>query len=190
MAAWIRATASRIPVSKFGSCKCPRSGVRKRRALAGSANPRLSKTVAVIGWTPSSAAKHRMLSASVSGIIQRDGKKLVSREIAADGRIVIARIRVGGQELDLILNLGKLVEPFGAKVKQIHAALMVERQLDGANGTFVGAQVVQPFFEMTRVLRGQFAVVQLLEGVVDLLGKKLALMKDDKLGACRARRLN
>src|SRR5579863_6796183 len=109
MAAWIRATASRIPVSRFGSCKCPRSGVRKRRAAAESANPRLSNTVAVIGWTPSSVARDWTLSASVSGIIQRDGKTLVSREIAADRRFIIARIGIGSQQLDLILNLGKFI---------------------------------------------------------------------------------
>ena len=67
---------------------------------------------------------------------------------------------------------------------------MIERQLDGAHRAFVSAQIVQALFEMARLLSGQFAGVQPFDRIVHLFGEKLALMKDDELGAGRASRLN
>src|ERR1700684_2764726 len=67
---------------------------------------------------------------------------------------------------------------------------MIEGQLDGANRSFVGTQVVQTLFEVARVLSGQFASVQFFDSLVDLLGEKLALMKDNEPGPGRPRGLN
>ena len=68
-------------------------------------------------------------------------------------------VGIGSQELDFIQDLGEFFKPFGAKVEQEDTPLMIERELDGANRAFVGAQVVQALLKVARFLRRQIASV-------------------------------
>ena len=92
-------------------------------------------------------------------------------------------IACGREHLDLVQQVGQLLIPVGVEVEQKHAALVIEREFDGADQSVVGAQAVQAPFKFPVVLARQVAAVQLFERFLDLGAGKFALMKNDQFHA-------
>ena len=73
--------------------------------------------------------------------------------------------------------MGQFTKPFGTKLEQVQGSLVVERDLDQTGKAFINAQFPQPLFVYALVFIVQPSRRQVVDGALDNIGRKLAMME-------------
>ena len=152
-----------------GSCRSSKAGRRKRRAAAGSANPRRDQHLA-----------------RPAGRLQRGGQRGDSRGVgrgkqparrpartnswrnSRQAESPSSSIVVGHGAGDLVLDAQELLVPVGLQFVDVEAGMVVEGQFQRAGHAFVDAQLAQARFVVALLVAVDVAVLELRQQVVDV----------------------